>query len=367
MQEDLIYQIALTQVPQIGPIHARILFQHFGSAERIFKSPGHKLEKIEGIGQLRAGKICSFNEFKRCEQELTFTQKNNIKIIPFYHEDYPKRLLQCHDAPLLIYYKGDANLNAGKMISVVGTRNLSEYGKKCCEDLIASFYGTEITIVSGLAMGIDTIAHKAALKNSLKTVGILGHGMDRIYPGSNAMLSRQMIENGGLITEFISGTKPDKNNFPARNRITAGISDAVVVVESGIKGGSLITAELANDYHKDVFVFPGSVFETSHAGCHMLIKQHKASLITEGKDVLEMMNWQSETQQKKPIQSALFPTLKDDEAMIFNYIREKKSAHIDELYLFSGLKNSVLSGLLLQLELSGLIKAGPGNRYTLPH
>src|SRR6187455_2386438 len=242
MNSELIYQLALTEVPNIGCVHAKILAQEFGSAEKIFKAKQQLLEKIEGIGEVRAKAIKAFNNFSKAEDEIKFIEKYKIKPLFLTDKDYPKRLLNCYDSPTLLFYKGIADLNAPKIVAIVGTRTNTEYGKLFTEKLVKDLSEQNITIISGLAFGIDAMAHKAALKHGLPTVGVVGHGLDKIYPSENSSLAKEMIkEEGGILSEFFSGTKPDKHNFPLRNRIVAGISDATVVVETNIKGGSMIT------------------------------------------------------------------------------------------------------------------------------
>ena len=291
MHSELVYQLALTLIPNIGPVQAKILLQQFDVAE-IFKAKKGELERIEGIGTIRAESIKSFTGFSKAEDEIAFIEKYKIKPLFITDKDYPKRLLNCYDSPTLLYYKGEADLNSGKIIAVIGTRNHTEYGKQVTEELIRELTEQNVVVVSGLAYGIDAIAHKAAVKNNLKTVGVLGHGLDQVYPSQHTGLAKEMLRaGGGLLTEFRSKTKPDKHNFPTRNRIVAGMSDATIIIETGIKGGSMITAELANNYNKDVFAYPGRVNDGKSAGCNYLIKNNKAVLLTDAQELIELMNW----------------------------------------------------------------------------
>ena len=275
MDNDLLYQIALTLIPNIGPVQAKILLQHCNPDE-IFHAKKSFLEKIEGIGAVRAASITAFRDFSKVEEEIKFIEKYKIKPLFIGSKEYPQRLLNCYDSPTILYYKGNADLNASKIIAVIGTRNHTEYGKQLTENLINDLAASNITVVSGLAYGIDALAHKAALKNNLPTIGVLAHGLDQVYPPLHAGLAKDMIKNnGGLLTEFRSYTTPDKHNFPTRNRIVAGMSDATIVIETGIKGGSMITAELANSYNKDVFAFPGKTTDSKRAGCNYLIKSNR--------------------------------------------------------------------------------------------
>ncbi|HVK97894.1 MAG TPA: DNA-processing protein DprA, partial [Flavisolibacter sp.] len=281
MASELLYQLALTQVPNIGDVHAKTLIQAFGDASSIFKAKQSTLEKIEGIGIVRARSIKEFNDLHLIESEIKFIEKYKVQVLTLTDENYPKRLLNCYDSPTVLFYKGSADLNASKVVAIVGTRSNSDYGKAFTEKLIKDLSKHDILIISGLAYGIDAIAHKASLKNGLKTVGVVGHGLDKIYPADHATLAKEMIKNGGgVLSEFFSGTKPDKHNFPLRNRIVAGISDATVVVETSIKGGSMITAKLADGYNRDVFTVPGRTTDKVSMGCNHLIKYNKALLLT---------------------------------------------------------------------------------------
>jgi DNA processing protein len=365
MNNDLLYQVALPLVPNIGDVHAKALVNIYGNAQSIFKAKKKELEAIEGIGTVRAKSIKDFTDFSTCEEEIKFIEKYKISPLFITNKNYPQRLLNCYDSPVILYYRGTADLNTSRIISIVGTRNNSEYGKAMCEKLIEELAGQNILVVSGLAFGIDTIAHKAALKNSLQTVGVLAHGLDRIYPPQNKTLAKQMAEQGGILTDFISNTNPDKQNFPKRNRIVGGMCDALVVIESGKKGGSLITAELANGYNKDVFAIPGKITDTRSEGCNYLIKQNKASLITSAEDLVELMNWAPKEKAKQKKQRALFIELTPDEKIIVDILQERESIQIDELYFKSGLSSSAAAAALLMLEMQNVVIALPGKLYKL--
>ena len=295
------------------------------------------LEKIEGIGTVRAASMQAFNGFKEAEQEIAFIEKYNIHPLFITDTSYPRRLLHCYDAPVLLYYKGTADLNASKIVAIVGTRNHTEYGKQVTETLVKSLSELDLVIVSGLAFGIDGIAHKCSLKHDVPTVGVVGHGLDRIYPTAHSNLAKDMLkQGGGLLTEFPSNTPPDKHNFPGRNRIVAGISDAVILVETGIKGGSMITAEIADSYNRDVFAVPGKITDPKSEGCNHLIKTNKAMLLDDAANFLDIMGWKEKLPAKKQTQKALFIQLNDDEQKIVELLREKPSMHIDEINLRSG-------------------------------
>lgn len=365
MTNDLLYQVALGTVPQIGHVHAKILATHYGSAEAVFKARKRELEKLEGIGSVRAANIKQFNDFSSSEKEIRFIEQHHITPLFFLQPDYPKRLLGCYDGPALLYYKGTVSLNQDKIVAVVGTRNNSTYGKWLCEQLIADLASEEVMVLSGLAYGIDTIAHRSALQQGLPTVGVLAHGLDQLYPAANHSLARQMLKQGGLLTEFCSGHQPDKQHFPRRNRIVAGCCDCLVVVETTAKGGSMITAELANGYHKDVFAFPGRCNEISSTGCHELIKQYKAQLITSATDIVEAMNWKQQPASSLPIQPSLFPDLGKEEQSVWNIIKETQSIHIDALCAQLPFTMGTMANLLLQLEMKGVIVSMPGKMYRL--
>jgi DNA processing protein len=367
MNSELLYQLALTEVPQIGCVHAKILAQEFGSAEKIFKAKQQVLEKIEGIGEVRAKSIKSFHDFSKAEEEIGFIEKYKIKPLFITDKNYPQRLLNCYDSPTLLFYKGDADLNASKIAAIIGTRNHTEYGKQVTEKLIKDLAAQNVVVVSGMAFGIDAVAHKAAIKNNLVTVGVLAHGLDQIYPPEHTHLAKDMLKHGGgLITEFRSKTKPDKHNFPTRNRIVAGMADATIVIETGIKGGSMITAELANGYNKDVFAVPGKVNDNKSAGCNFLIKSNKAILLTDAQELVEVMGWEERSRKSEVRkQKEIFIELSNDERMIVNILKEKEQVHIDELNLRSGISSSAMAAAILNLELQGVVSTLPGKLYKL--
>ncbi|PWU04263.1 MAG: DNA-protecting protein DprA [Bacteroidetes bacterium] len=364
MDNELIHHIALTMVSQIGDLHARELILHFGSAEKIFKARKSDLEKLPGIGEIRARAIKDFKDFSKAEEEIKFIEETQIQALSILHDNYPKRLLNCYDAPSLLYFRGNANLNAEKIISIIGTRNNTDYGKEVAKKIIQELAPFNVLVVSGLAYGVDSIAHKLALSENLQTVGVLAHGLDRIYPLENTSLSKEMIQQGGLLTDFMTGTKPDKQNFPKRNRIVAGISDATLVIETSLKGGSMITAEIANSYNKDVFAVPGKISDSKSEGCNYLIKANKAALVTCGKDILDFMNWDHPVQ-KPRAQRELFVELSADEESVVQVLQQLGAVHIDELYVKTGLRSSAVAAAILDLELQNIIEVLPGKIYKL--
>ena len=367
MTNDLLYQLALTEVANIGWVQAKILVHHFGEAEKIFKAKLSTLEKIEGIGTIRASSIKTFNDFSNAEEEIKFIQKFRIKSLFIGDKEYPQRLLNCYDPPTLLFYKGTANLNAAKVVAIIGTRTYTDYSRKMTDELIEELSAQNILIVSGMAYGVDAIAHKAAVRNNLPTVGVLGHGLDQIYPPDHSNLAKDMVKSGGgLLTEFRSQTKPDKHNFPTRNRIVAGMSDATIVIESGIKGGSMVTAELANGYNKDVFAVPGKVTDNKSAGCNYLIKTNKAMLLTDAQQLIEIMGWEEKRQKPKvKSQKEIFIDLTNEEKIIVDILNEKETVHIDEINLRSGLSSSAIAAAILNLELRSVVNGLPGKMYKL--
>ncbi|GEO09263.1 DNA-processing protein DprA [Segetibacter aerophilus] len=364
MPNDLLYQIALTMIPTVGPVQAKILLEYFECSEDIFKAPKKELENIEGIGSIKAGVIKKFDDFRSAENEIEFISKYKIETLFIKDKDYPRRLLNCYDSPTLLYYRGNADLNASRIINIIGTRNHTDYGRQVAEQLIDELQSQQVIIVSGLAYGIDAIAHKAAVQNNLPTVGVLAHGLDTIYPAQHTGLAKQMALNGGLLTEFRKETKPDKHNFPRRNRIVAGMADATIVIETALKGGSMITAELANGYNRDVFAYPGKVTDSKSAGCNHLIKNNKAILLEGSEQLIETMGW-SLKKTKRRQQTELFISLTSDEQILVDILKQKEAVHIDEIYLKSGLTSSTVAASMLNLEFQNLLASMPGKMYKL--
>jgi DNA processing protein len=363
--EELLHHITLTLVPQIGDVHLKTLLRHFGSATAVMKAGRRALECLPGIGTVRAAAIRRGRDLSRAEQELTFMEKYGIIPVPFGTPDYPTRLQHCHDAPALLYFKGNGGLNEKRILSIVGTRSPSHYGKDWLATVIADLAPFAPLVVSGLAYGIDTIAHRQALKSGLSTVGVLAHGLDRIYPHENKSLAREMTGGGGLLTEFMSGTIPDAQHFPQRNRIVAGLADGVLVVETGKKGGSMITADLANGYHREVFALPGRVTDEKSSGCLRLIQDHRAQAVTSAQDIIEALNWDQDPQQKKSHAPTLFPDPDPDEKEIIDLLQQQGIVPHDELLQRISQKPSEIAATLLRMEMSGRINALPGKRYKL--
>jgi DNA processing protein len=367
LKEELKYQIGLTLIDGIGDVNAKNLLAYCGSAKAVFHEKKTKLQKIPGIGQMLASSVFqSKHVLKRAEKELAFLEKYNIQTLFFTDANYPQRLKSCSDGPVLLYYKGNANLNAEKILAVVGTRRPSDYGKQLTEQLVNDLAGSGILVISGLAYGVDILAHRSALDSGLNTVGVLGHGLDRIYPGTHNKTAKKMLQQGGLLTEFMSDTNPDAVNFPKRNRIVAGLCDALVVIESKRIGGSLITATIANSYNKDVFAFPGRAGESLSEGGNGLIKQNKATLIESAEDLLYAMQWQEKkSAEKKTIQIPLQIALSEEEQKVYECLRLTNGLHLDEICQNTQFPVSKVSALLLQLEFGNLVKSRPGKLYEL--
>jgi len=362
--EELYFRLALSNVPGIGSRTGRSLLEKFGNATTIFKVPLKELKNAEGIGEVKAKGFKNEDVLRAAEKELNFILRNDIQTLCIT-DNYPKRLTGCADAPLLLFCKGNINTEAAKVVAIVGTRKNTDYGHKLCDELIEGLSSLEgLLIVSGLALGIDAIAHKKCVQLGIPTIGVLGHGLDTLYPHTHKALAGQMMENGGLLTEFPSDTVVDRTNFPMRNRIVAGLSDVTVVVESNISGGALITASLAAGYHRDVAAFPGRVNDSRSAGCNELIRTNVATMITKADDLVELMNWDKD-KKTRAVQTKLFLNLTTDEQKIVDLLQTRDNIHADELFHHCGLPNSMLAATLLQLEMQGLIKALPGKFYRM--
>lgn len=368
MKEEILYALALYQTANVGTKTTLELLAHFGKYPKIFDAKLSKLLNVKGFGEKKANEfLASKNEaLKKAEKELRFIQKNNIDILFYNDENYPTRLKECHDAPFLLFCKGNYNFNVSKTISIVGTRHATEYGKKITQQIVDDLSSIDVCIISGLALGIDSMAHQNAIKNNLQNIAVLGHGLDMVYPTINNSLAKKIEENGALVTDFFTETKPNKQNFPRRNRIVAGMSDAVLVIESAEKGGALITAEIANSYNREVLAIPGNIDQKYSAGCNAIIKENKAQLVTNAKDIIELLNWDIEKKPKKNTnqQTALFIHLADDEQLVYNIIKENEKIHIDTLASQSNRSSTNISNILLQLELKDLIRSLPGKHYT---
>lgn len=364
--EQLKFRIALTMLNGVGNSLARNLVAWLGNEEAVFTEKPAVLELIPGIGPILSKGISQQSAvLKRAEAEIEFIHKNGIQCLYYSDDDYPYRLKECPDAPLILYAKTACSLNEGHFVAIVGTRHATDYGKELCSKLVQGLMSLpQVTVVSGLAYGIDVTAHKLALASELPTLGVVAHGLDRIYPYSHRQIASNMLEQGGLVTEYPSETNPDRQNFVQRNRIIAGISDAVVVVESGAKGGALITAELGNDYNRDVFAYPGRTTDNWSKGCNTLIRQNRAALIESADDLIRAMRWERKDEVgAKPIHT-LFPELTPDEQMVYNRLSTaEEGLQVNEIALSLSIPFHRLSSLLLDLEFKDLVKSLPGGLY----
>lgn len=353
-------------VPGIGGVLARNLIAYTGSAEKVFSEPFQSIVKIPGIGEVIAKKIKNNGIFHKAEKEIEFISKNHIEVRFYTDKSFPRRLKSCPDAPILVYYRGNTKLDEQRVVSIVGTRNASNYGKMICEQLISAFSERkyQVLVVSGLAYGIDIHAHKMSLKYHIPTLGVVGHGLDKIYPSLHTETARKMIANGGLLTDFPSGTKIDPPNFIRRNRIIAGLADATIVIESAEKGGALITAEIASSYNRDVFAFPGRVDEPYSRGCNKLIRMNSASLIQDIDDLEYFMGWES-SGTGTAVQSILFAELSPDEEKVAELLQREGEMFIDQISSELKLPGSKISALLLNMEFKNLVFALPGKMYRL--
>ncbi len=360
------HKIALGLIPRIGDINARKLVSFFGDVEAIFREPYRNLIRIPGIGDGIARYISGRSYLAEAEKEAEYVEKNNIRTYFYLDGDYPFRLRQCDDSPVVFFFKGTCDLNSPKILSVVGTRNATIRGREICERIIADLGAghPDIIIISGLAYGIDVTAHKAALAKNIQTVGVLGHGFKTLYPSVHRSVAASMLKNGGLLTDFSSDSLPERNNFIKRNRIIAGISDATLIVESGISGGALITADIAGSYNRDVFAVPGRPDDQWSAGCNSLIKSNKAALIESAADIEYGLGWQPE-KTKPALQKTLFSDLNGNEKQVYELLAKDGELTIDDICRSLDVPVNKLSSLLLQMELKGMLRCYPGNIYRI--
>lgn len=370
--QEIISAIAMTKLKGLSLLNARTLFETIGSAHDVL---AHRKDIVSLIPNASSRLVEAFSNvdtaLREAEKEMEFIEKKHLKVFTLNDDDYPGRLRECEDAPLILYYYGSANLNSQRIINIVGTRKCSEYGRDICNNFVKDLkcLAPDIVIVSGLAYGIDICAHRAALKNGMATVGVLAHGLDNIYPSMHRQTAAEMVQQGGgLLTEYTTNTEPEKMNFVRRNRIVAGLCDACIVVESSEKGGSLITAELALDYNRDVFAFPGRVYDGNSKGCNNLIRKHQATLLTNAEDLLDAMGWNdtsNNASKQKTIQPNLFPTLSDEEQTLLNTLKNVDDKHVNQMTIETNIPYSRASMILFDLEMKGLVKALGGARYRL--
>ena len=368
-EEEQIYSIALTMVPGIGHIGAKHLIDGMGNAVDVFRLRKEIPERIPEVRQRVIEALDCPQAVLRAEQEYEFIRKNRISCLSFHDEAYPSRLRECEDAPVVLFFKGNADLNSFHILNMVGTRNATDYGTQICASFLRDLKALcpDVLVVSGLAYGIDIHAHREALANELPTVGDLAHALDRIYPHVHRKTAVDMLEKGGLLTEFLSGTNPDRHNFISRNRIVAGMCDATIVIESAEKGGSLITAELAEGYHRDCFAFPGRMSDEYSKGCNRLIRDNKASLLLSAEDFVQAMGWNMQTtlSEKVSVQRSLFIELSEEEQKIVAILEKLGNLQINSLVVEADIPVNKMTALLFELEMKGVIRVLAGGMYQL--
>jgi DNA processing protein len=362
IEQDLFHLLALQRVEGVGDIMAKKLLTHFGDAESIFKAKASHLATIDGVGSILLKNLKEKSVFEKATQELRFIVDNAIDVAYFQDENYPERLKHCIDGPVLLFTSGNINLKNKKIISIVGTRQITSYGIEFCRKFIEDLAPLDPIIVSGFAYGVDIVAHQLAIEYNLQTIGVVAHGLNQIYPKTHKKYVAKVEQNGGFMTEFWSSSNPDKENFVRRNRIVAGMTEATIVIESADRGGSLITANMANDYNRDVFAVPGRVTDKYSQGCNNLIKTQKANVLTSAADLIYILNWDLE-KEIKPIQKQLFVTLDTDEQKVYDYLLKTGKVVMDIIALQCDFPIYRISGLLLNMELKGVIRPLPGKLF----
>lgn len=356
--------LALIHTPGIGSVTVRQLISYCGGATQVFQADYRKLIRIPGVGEKMAKAILDKSTLDLAEREFSNCRKNGTGLLFFNEALYPTRLKPLYDSPIVLYYQGSIDFNAARTVGIVGTRKISEYGKSVTEAIIQDLVPFAPLIVSGLAYGVDITAHRACLKQNLPTIGVMASGLDVIYPAVHRKTASEMQQNGGIVTENALGTKPDFMRFPARNRIIAGLSDVTIVVESGKKGGSLITVEFAQNYHREVFAVPGMIGEPHSEGCNLLIRDNKASIFTSVEDMALALGWGSgEKAASSPPLS--FDGFTQDEGQVLALLKQYGVIQIDELAWHSGMHLNRLASLLLNLEFQGMVRSLPGKKYAL--
>lgn len=362
--EDLLYTLALQHIPNLGDTTAKKLIRHFGKAELIFKEKKSSLLKINGIGKTKLQEFNDAVHLKKAEEELKFIEAHGINYHYFQEEDYPEKLKHCIDAPVILFSKGNINLKKKKIISIVGTRQITSHGTSFCEKFIEEIAPLDPVIVSGFAYGVDITAQKAATKYGLQTIGCLAHGFDQIYPKVHKKYIRQIEENGGFFTDFWSSDSFDRNNFLKRNRIIAGLSEATIVIESAEKGGSLVTADIANSYDREVFAVPGRPGDKFSKGCNNLIKSQEAHVLTSAADLIYILNWEVK-QKEKQVQKQLFVDLEEDEKRVYQFLQLKGKTELDNIALNCSMPTFKTASLLLNMELKGVLRPLPGKLFEV--
>ena len=361
-EQELFHLLALQQVEGVGDIMAKKLITHCGNAEAVFNTKASQIAAIDGIGSVLLKNLKDKTVFEKAEQELLFIKSNEIEVAYFQDENYPDRLKHCIDGPVLLFTSGNIDLKNKKTISIVGTRQITSYGMEFCRKLIEDLAPLDPVIISGFAYGVDIFAHQLAMEHDLQTIGVVAHGLNQIYPKTHKKYVAKVEQNGGFMTEFWSSSNPEKENFVRRNRIVAGISEATIVIESADRGGSLITANIANDYNRDVFAVPGRVTDKYSQGCNNLIKTQKANLLTSAADLIYILNWDIESK-AKPVQKQLFVTLENDEQKVYDYLLKNGKELMDIIALRCDFPIYKISGMLLNMELKGVIRPLPGKLF----
>lgn len=362
---ELLHLLALLKVEGIGDVLAKKLLNYFPTAESIFKAKASQLSSIDGIGQVLIKNLKDKSVFELAKAELNFIAENNIKALFYKDENYPNRLKHCIDGPILLFASGNIDFNNRKIISIVGTREITTYGTEFCKKLIEDLAPLNPIIVSGFAYGVDIVAHKAAMDNNLQTIGVIAHGLNQVYPKVHKKYVGKIEEKGGFLTEFWSTSNPEKENFVKRNRIVAGMSEATIVIESAEKGGSLITANLANDYNRDVFAVPGRTTDKFSQGCNNLIKTQRAHLLTSAADILYILNWELQPKEEKVIQKQLFISLENDEQKLYDYLLKNGKQLLDVIALDCDLPVFKTASILLNMELKGVVRPLPGKLFEV--
>ncbi len=362
-KNQLLAVLRLQNIPNIGDVSAKKLIAHCGSPEAVFVDKRHHLLKIDGIGSYTLRSLYAPEHQEAAETEYEYIQKNQIAYTYFRDADHPAYLKHCTDSPMLLFQRGNIDLAAKKIISVVGTRNITSYGKAFCEKFIEDIAPLNPIIVSGFAYGVDITAQKAAVKHGLQTIGCLAHGFNQIYPKAHGKYVGDVEKNGGFFTEFWSTSQPEREHFLKRNRIIAGMSEATVVVESAERGGSLVTADIANSYNRDVFAVPGRTDDKFSIGCNNLIKQQKAHMITSAADLVYLLDWEVEEKETKTIQKQLFIELEDTEQSIYDFLQKNGKQLLDIIALECHLPIFKVSSTLLNMEMKGVVRPLPGKLF----
>lgn len=359
-----IYELALNFVPNIGAVSVKNLVSYCGSVEALFKAKKKELTTVPGIGEIRAQDFINGKKtaLEKAEKEIRRLEGRNIDLIFYLDDNYPSKLKHYNDSPLILYAKGDMKIDVPRTVAIVGTRKVTSYGTIECEKLVSGLKEYGCTIISGLAYGVDSVAHRKSVEINVPTIGVLGHGMDKLYPAANKQLAARMLKNGGILTEYPLERKPDKENFPKRNRVIAGLADVVIIVESARSGGSMITAEYANNYHKDVFAVPGRTGDSMSEGCNLLIKSHRAHLCDSVDDIAYIMRWDKDP---SGTQMELVLDLSPDEQSIIDVIRSTPNIGLDTMHYKTKKPLAQLTSILLNLEFKGLVKPLPGKKFIL--